>query len=84
MSKACRLVGIHDLLCIDHELDRSVVAGLELTKDFAPIFSKASHIITTIRTSNNLFRQVRDVQVLHVFILTVYIVDMHEFFFLFS
>ena len=66
MTKAARLSGINDLQCFDHELDRTVNAGLDCPA-FAPMFIKASNMVSTIRSSNNLYRELRDDQVGSVF-----------------
>ena len=62
VTKAARLSGIHDFQCFDHELDLTVNAGLDCPT-FAPIFLKASNMVSTIRSSNNLYRKLRDDQV---------------------
>ena len=67
ISKAARLSGIHDFQCFDHELDLTINAGIDCPT-FAPIFSKASNVVSTIRSSNNLYRKLRDDQVGIIFI----------------
>ena len=62
VTKAARLSGIHDFQCFDHELDLTVNAGIDCPT-FAPIFVKASNVVSTIRSSNNLYRKLRDDQV---------------------
>lgn len=62
ITKGVRLSGTHSFLCVDHELDLTVQAGL---KDplFAPIFNKVAHIVSLLRNSRNLWRLLRDQQV---------------------
>ena len=62
VTKAARLSGIHDFQCFDHELDLTVHAGLDCPT-FASIFMKASNLVSTIRSSPNLYRKLRDDQV---------------------
>ena len=71
ISKAARLSGIHDFQCFDHELDLTVNAGLDCPT-FAPIFIKASNVVSTIRSSNNFYRKLRDDQVRSLFICSSY------------
>jgi hypothetical protein len=58
LTKAARLSGIHDFQCFDHELDLTVNAGLDCPT-FAPIFLKASSVVSTIISSNNLYRKLQ-------------------------
>ena len=67
ISKAARLSGIHDFQCFDHELDLTIHAGLDCPS-FAPIFLKASNLVSTIQSSNNLYRKLRDDQVRSLFL----------------
>ena len=63
ISKAIRkLSPLHSFICFDHELDRSVCAGID-SAQFHPIFVKCTDIVSTIRNSNNCFRVLRDAQV---------------------
>lgn len=60
--KGIRLSGIHSILCIDHELDLTVNAGIDCA-EFGVLFTKASAIVTTVRNSLSLYRRLRDEQV---------------------
>jgi hypothetical protein len=62
VTKGVRLSAVHSLLCIDHELDLTVNAGIECP-GFYLIFEKASNIVSTVRNSANLYRRLRDEQV---------------------
>ena len=62
VTKGVILSGIHSFLCIDHELDLTVNAGIECIQ-FHSIFVKASEIVSTVRSSANLYRRLRDEQV---------------------
>ena len=70
ITKGVRLSGTHSFLCVDHELDLTVQAGIQSAL-FAPIFHKAAHIVSLLRNCKNLYRKLRDEQVLYlVFIFT--------------
>ena len=82
ISNAIDISGCHSILCFDHELDLTVNYGIEHCSEFAVLFKKAQVIVTTIRSSNNLYRTLRDEQVLQrcvSFILTwhVFCVSFH-------
>jgi hypothetical protein len=62
VTKGARLSALHSVLCLDHELDLSVNAGIDCGA-FAQIFAKASYHVTAIRGSANLYRRLRDEQV---------------------
>ena len=62
MTKAVRLSCLHSFLCIDHELDLTVNAGIAAAL-FCFAFSKASEIVSTVRSSTKLYRRVKDEQV---------------------
>lgn len=66
VSKMGKQCGIHDFLCFDHELDLTVNAGISCDS-FGPIFRKAADITSTLRSSNNCFRRLRDFQVSDLF-----------------
>lgn len=59
ITAASVLTGIHSLLCFDHEMDRTVNAGIE-SSTFGPILHKASNLVNIIRNSPNLYRVVKD------------------------
>ena len=70
ITKAIRLTATHTFLCIDHELDLSVKAGI-VSVLFGPVFTQASEIVALRRNCKNLYRKLRDEQ--------VSVLDMFEF-----
>ena len=66
ITKAVFLSVIHSIECFNHQLDNSVKAGIDCP-EFNPIFVKATTIVTTIRASNNIYRRLRDNQVMSTF-----------------
>jgi hypothetical protein len=67
VTKAVRLSCLHSFLCIDHELDLTVNAGIAAAP-FCFAFAKASEIVSTVRSSTNLYRRVKDEQVRWLFL----------------
>jgi hypothetical protein len=63
ITKGVRLSGVHSFLCVDHELDLTVQDGI-LSPFFAPVFNKAAHIVSLLRNCKNLYRKLRDEQVI--------------------
>jgi hypothetical protein len=62
VTKAVRLSGMHSFLCIDHELDLTVNAGID-SPGFAATFTTASTLVNLIRGSPNIYRRLKDEQV---------------------
>jgi len=62
VSKAGRLTGTPQFLCLDHENDLFVVAGIN-APSFQTTFFKASTLVSLLRNSKNLYRKLRDHQV---------------------
>jgi len=62
ITKAVRISATHSFLCIDHELDLNVQAGIH-APPFAEVFNKAAHIVSLLRNCKNLYRRLRDEQV---------------------
>lgn len=63
ITKGVGLSGVHSFLCVDHELDLTVQDGI-LSPHFAPVFNKAAHIVSLLRNCKNLYRKLRDEQVI--------------------
>ena len=47
ITKGVRLSGTHSVLCVDHELDLTVQAGIK-SASFARVFNKAAHIVSLL------------------------------------
>lgn len=62
ITRGVRLAALHSFLCVDHELDLSVNEGIECAV-FATIFRSASEMVSKVRSSQNLYRRLRDEQV---------------------
>jgi len=62
VTKAVRLSCLHSFLCIDHELDLTVNAGIAAAP-FCFAFAKASELSALCRSSTNIYRRLKDEQV---------------------
>ena len=62
ITKAMRLSAAHSFLCVDHELDLTVQAGIHALS-FATVFNKCANIVSILRNNKNLYRRLRDEQV---------------------
>lgn len=63
MTSALELSAFHDAICIDHELDSTVNAGIAAVPQFKEIFDWANSTVSLISCSSNLWRTLRNAQV---------------------